>query len=92
MPLGSKVLEKGTAIHCLTDLPVVRSHGANWVRGADPTAEHTRISKPSKAALQWLLQYHRPAPDGTVSDMHSARFSVTCKFIGFSWHCEVHLC
>ena len=43
MPPGSKILEFKLLF-------------AVWPRLADPAAEHTRISKPSKASLEWLLQ------------------------------------
>ena len=56
MPLGSRVLEyQQTPIRSPSDLPrAVPSHKTAWVRIADPSAEHTRLSKASKANLGWL--------------------------------------
>ena len=58
MPLGSKVLEfQGACIRTPADLPrVVPSHKSAWVRIADASAEHTRLSRMSKHSVEWLLQ------------------------------------
>ena len=59
MPLGSKVLEfQQTPTRSPSDLPrVVPSHKKTaWVRVADPAAGHTRLSKTSRANIEWLLQ------------------------------------
>ena len=58
MPPGSKVLEfQGACICTPADLPrVVPSHKSAWVRVADASAEHTRLSKMSKHSVEQLLQ------------------------------------
>ena len=58
MPPGSKVLEfQGACVRTPADLPrVVPSHESAWVRVADASAEHTRLSKMSKHGVEWLLQ------------------------------------
>ena len=58
MPIVSRILEfKGIQIRTPSDLPaVVPSHKAVWVRVSDPSAEHTHMSKASRASMEWLLQ------------------------------------
>ena len=53
-----QVLEfQGACIRTPADLPrVVPSHKSAWVRVADASAEHTRLSKMSKHGVAWLLQ------------------------------------
>ena len=58
MPPGSKILEyQGACIRTPSDLPCAApSHKSAWVRVADASAEHTRLSKLSKQSVEWLLQ------------------------------------
>ena len=61
MPLGSKVLEyKQTPVRSPSNLPsVVPSHKAAWVHVADPAAKHTRLSKASRANIEWQIWHAR---------------------------------
>ena len=48
---------QGACIRTPADLPrVVPSHKSAWVRIADASAEHTRLSRMSKHSVEWLLQ------------------------------------
>ena len=78
MPPGSKVLEfQGACVRTPSDLPrVVPSHKSAWVRVADASAEHTRLSKLSKQSVEWLLQcFHLdlPATKQANAGMQSSR-------------------